>query len=436
MPSLSRVINSRDVIIDSGSLYNPQDLDVFSVKEEQEEVLRILEWESPFETNIDVDKQSDDILEVTVPTTPNKIKDEKSKQENSEKKTEIISGGDVRGALPPINDEKKVLPESKSNPSWHHSLVSPELDERNIIGAGRTRSQVKKAAIFAQQYHLSFSAAYSSSKKVKSEWSRDVLPQAPKGWQQMLRHKFSAEFQRAAEKEYSTLEQKETWIQVDKSSVPEDSIIIPLIWIFSYKFDSEGILTKFKARLCARGDLQLTDEDTYAATLASQSFRALMAITAAHDLEIRQYDVVNAFVNAPIRGEIFCHTPQGFDNEMNNNKAILKLKRALYGLKSSPVYWYDELVSFLLNHGLYQVPGVNCIFTNEGLNLIFYVDDILITFHNKDAHLVENFERDLTIKFEIRKLLENSPFLGINIVRDRSSRRLWLSQSGYIESLK
>jgi hypothetical protein len=38
----------------------------------------------------------------------------------------------------------------------------------------------------------------------------------------------------------------------------------------------------------------------YAATLAGQLFRMLIAIAAKHDLELKQYNVTNAFVHAVI----------------------------------------------------------------------------------------------------------------------------------------
>ena len=61
-------------------------------------------------------------------------------------------------------------------------------------------------------------------------------------------------------------------------NIPDRFTLVPLIWIFTYKFDSNGYLLKFKARICARGDLLESEDDPYAATLASQSFRAMMAI--------------------------------------------------------------------------------------------------------------------------------------------------------------
>lgn len=388
VPSLERVINTRDVLIDSGKLYDPHDIDVFSLREApEEEVIKALEWESGDDVRIAEDLTFiDEVWKYTVPTM---IKDaENYKGEGVEQSENLrISTRDqevdnknncpeTTKAESLVKDGNRDLPKAKGNRAAQAALINPDLDEGNIITSGRTRAQARKGAM-AQQYYLSFSTA-SLGFKNEFRWTRDTLPPAPKGWSQMIRHRFATEFSRAAEKEYQTLQGKDTWVHEEKE-VPDYAEIIPVIWIFSYKFDADGVLTKFKAGLCARGDLQVSEEDTYAATLASQSIRAMMAITAAHDLEIRQYDVVNAFVNAPIRGEIFCSTPKGFDKNINGGRAVLRLQKALYGLKFSPLYWYDEFISFLLDHGLYQVPGVNCLVTNHFMNLIFYVDDIMIT---------------------------------------------------------
>ena len=54
--------------------------------------------------------------------------------------------------------------------------------------------------------------------------------------------------------------------------------------MFTYKFDKDGYLYKYKARLVVRGDLQDDWGDTYAATLAARVFRLLMAVAAAFGL--------------------------------------------------------------------------------------------------------------------------------------------------------
>jgi hypothetical protein len=89
--------------------------------------------------------------------------------------------------------------------------------------------------------------------------------------------------------------------------------VIPVRWVFIYKFDTDGFLAKFKARLVVRGDLQRPDgRDNYAATLASRVFRALMAIAAQFDLDIHQLDAVNAFTNSDMDSEVYIRCLEGF----------------------------------------------------------------------------------------------------------------------------
>jgi hypothetical protein len=61
-----------------------------------------------------------------------------------------------------------------------------------------------------------------------------------------------------------------------------------------------------------RGDFQTTANETYAATLAARTFRALMALAAAFNLELRQYDATNAFINTLLDEEIYVQCPEGY----------------------------------------------------------------------------------------------------------------------------
>ncbi|KAF5677815.1 reverse transcriptase family [Fusarium heterosporum] len=55
---------------------------------------------------------------------------------------------------------------------------------------------------------------------------------------------------------------------------------LPLIWVFKYKLNNHGFLTRFQARQCVRGDLQQpNNKETYEATLAGRFFHLHMAAT-------------------------------------------------------------------------------------------------------------------------------------------------------------
>jgi len=58
-----------------------------------------------------------------------------------------------------------------------------------------------------------------------------------------------------------------------------------------------------------------------------------MAIVAAFDLEIRQYNAVNAFANAALPTPLACYCAEGY----NRPRYALWVQKAIYGLKMSPV---------------------------------------------------------------------------------------------------
>ena len=128
----------------------------------------------------------------------------------------------------------------------------------------------------------------------------------------MLRHSHAQNFIETAKIELKALEKKPTWSEVDLiQAIKAGKKLISTTWVYKYKFDEHGYLAKYRTCLCARENLQHTDQDTFAAKLAFRIFRALMALVAAFDLETRQYDAVNAFSNSPINEPTYCKPPEG-----------------------------------------------------------------------------------------------------------------------------
>ena len=55
-------------------------------------------------------------------------------------------------------------------------------------------------------------------------------------------------------------------------------------------------------------------------------------VVAQHDMVVHQLDVKSAYLHAPIDCELYVEPPQGF-REGNDDKAVWKLKKSIYGLK-------------------------------------------------------------------------------------------------------
>jgi len=67
-------------------------------------------------------------------------------------------------------------------------------------------------------------------------------------------------------KEFNSLIDRGTFKYKEHSN---NEKLVLLMWVYTNKFDEDGFLTNFKARLIARGDLYKTEEETYAATLVA-----------------------------------------------------------------------------------------------------------------------------------------------------------------------
>nr|GEX61747.1 Gag-Pol polyprotein [Tanacetum cinerariifolium] len=61
-------------------------------------------------------------------------------------------------------------------------------------------------------------------------------------------------------------------------------------------------------------------------------------------------DVKAAFLNGPLKEEVYVAQPKGFVDP-NHPEKVSRLRKALYGLKQAPKAWYDELSKFLTSKG-------------------------------------------------------------------------------------
>jgi hypothetical protein len=160
------------------------------------------------------------------------------------------------------------------------------------------------------------------------------------------------------------LKKRDIFLLIEKRS---NQTRISFIWVFKYKFDTNEYVEKFKARLCFKDDLQMIHQDIYAITLIAKTFRALMIIATAFDLDIWQYDAINAFINNSIDEKIY--------NECLDDFFKLdycwKLLKTLYDLKQASILWYRNLINAFEDLRLMSMLEINCLYANDWLILFF-----------------------------------------------------------------
>ena len=164
---------------------------------------------------------------------------------------------------------------------------------------------------------------------------------------------------------------------------PRGANILQSTWVFKRKRYPDGLLKKYKARLCVRGDQQIEGVDvfdTYAPVVSWITVRLLLVMSIVFNMCTQQVDYTSAFCQAPLDQTVFVELPGGFEAP---NKALL-LKQSVYGLRQSPLSFYKHLRQGLECRGFIKSDYDDCLFTNGDIMILFWVDDCIF-YANTDS---------------------------------------------------
>ncbi|GJU08477.1 retrovirus-related pol polyprotein from transposon TNT 1-94 [Tanacetum coccineum] len=115
---------------------------------------------------------------------------------------------------------------------------------------------------------------------------------------------------------------------------PEGKNIIALKWLWKNKYDAENIVVRNKTRLVAKGYKQeegIDFEESFAPVARLKVVRMFIVYAAHKNITIFQMDVKTAFLNGPLKEEVYVSQPEGFINPEFPDH-VYRLKKALYGL--------------------------------------------------------------------------------------------------------
>lgn len=252
----------------------------------------------------------------------------------------------------------------------------------------------------------------------------------PRDLKEALTSPQATEWKRAINEEIESLESQGTWEIVD---LPQDKRCIGCKWIFKLKTDSEGKITRFKARLVAQGFSQekgIDYSETYSPVANFSIIRFMLAITAMFGWHTRHLDIKCAYLNGKLEEELYMSVPPLYKVEEGK---VVKLKRPIYGLKQSGRNWNTEIDVFLTKNGFKRLRSSSCVYCKGCWTiLVIYVDDIF-AFSRKKATLREIIQL-IKNEYETRDLGEITYALGVKIQRNELGD-IQLSQKAYIESM-
>lgn len=240
----------------------------------------------------------------------------------------------------------------------------------------------------------------------------------------------------AMQDELQAFDENQAWVPVDK--LPSDKTLVKCKWIFKRKVNSDKSV-KYRARLVAKGFTQkagIDYEDTFSPVVRHSTLRLLFALSVQLNFDITHLDVKTAFLNGYLKEDIYMTQPD-ISCDVNKSKVIVKLNKAIYGLKQSSRSWYERVEQCLCELGFKKCKLEPCVFTkiNNDVKIVIalYVDDFFVYSNSKEE--TDKLVSVLSSNFKIKNLGQVQQCLGMRIKIDKKSNVITLDQEEYIDQL-
>jgi hypothetical protein len=156
--------------------------------------------------------------------------------------------------------------------------------------------------------------------------------------------------------------------------------------------------------------------ETYAPVAQWISIRSILCLAAINQWEIKTFDFVQAFPQAPSETELYVDIPKGCEVDGNKEDWALKVINNIYGQKQAGRVWYKFLTDKLMNILSFKQSQYDpCVLWRDGCILVVYTDDTIITGPSGDA--INKIITEVSNLFKITYEDSVHDFLGINIDR-------------------
>lgn len=219
---------------------------------------------------------------------------------------------------------------------------------------------------------------------------------------------------------------------------PPGRKVVKCRWHLRKKYVN-GVFSKFKARLVARGFTQFEGvdfTDTVAPSSRQESLKAFLSFCAANGSNFEQLDVVAAFLYGLLEKDIYMTQPPGFVDP-EHPTWVWHLNASLYSLNQSARQWHIRFVKKLQELGFTASnvdPSLH-IKRREGTPvacIILHVDDILLSGSATELSVVKQHIRE---SFNVTSPESVTSFLSFEITQDAKNQTFTLNQSTYVNEV-
>ena len=214
---------------------------------------------------------------------------------------------------------------------------------------------------------------------------------------------------------------KETWKLVPPTDAHN---LVASEWVFWIKYNYDGSLEHYKARLIVVGNHQevgIDFHDTFASVVCPAIVCLVWSIDITNHWYVLQVDVKNASFHGLFPEKVYMWQPPCFVDPHFPTHVCL-IKKPICGLKQAPWAWFHCFSSFLL------IDGFSCSQSNPSmfpfhhnshvLLLLPYIDDIILT--GSSISLFFSFIYALFKQLAKKDLGDLYYFLGVQVIHSTS----------------
>ena len=352
-------------------------------------------------------------------------------------RTEICSLDLARPNDPPINSScpTDIVPVDESSsvvvptePMIQNSSGEVPAPRRNPPRARLCPSKFQDYAAFTVRYPVSNYLNYSKLSPAYSAFLSGISnDHEPRNFADAQSQPV---WRKAMEEELTALNDNQTWSLVP---LPKGKHVVGSRWIYKTKFNSDGSVNRYKARLVAQGFTQefgVDYKETFAPVAKMTTVRVLLSVSVNNGWFLSQMDVKNAFLHGDLEEEVFMKLPPGHPLSATPN-LVCKLHKSIYGLKQSPRAWHAKLSGALATLGFNKSSADSSLYVrfknDDKLMVLIYVDDLIISGNNIES--IAQLKKTLQQLFPIKDLGPLKYFLGIEMAS--SKKGFFLNQRKY-----
>ncbi|MBW0534724.1 hypothetical protein O181_074439 [Austropuccinia psidii MF-1] len=309
------------------------------------------------------------------------------------------------------------------------------FDERGVWNKYRASKAIIKAINIERVEDDSMIKEIEAQDNLFSLMSMDmhIGSGAPASYNEAMKSDQKVQWEVAMREELNSLEEMRVWQEVSPHGIKN---VLGSRWVYALKTNEAGDIVRFKARAVVQGHRQIKGisfEETFAPTPTFQSLRGLIAIASAYRWQVATFDVKTAYLNSHLEEEVYIRPPPG--KVMNVPGNILRLKRAVYGLKQAARCWWMHIAGILRGIGFTPNEGDQSTYSyscgGDTALLWIHVDDGILVASTQE--LMARLRNELSVSLQLKWDVDLHSIVGIDV--QRVGQQFRLSQHHLIKKL-